>query len=529
MKRKLLILGAFLSFLLSGCSYELELPHPSEAETLANFGITDARHYFEQNADNLAPLRLSPETKSQSELLSHLELTPEWDKAMQSGHKGVSLIEVPIQSNSILQTSEKFIRNGKVVFRKLFPITRRLIVARRNTGETEMFVATIIPTIVGGRNVMKSVENFRYLGGGDFTGKVFCSTLEGEFVKAFGYTDGQMNGTLAVMKKRQLQEHGEESWAQEYTTVSFSEAVKTSASTYTFDEGGEGWIGGGGNKCPHGMNEKDCPHCLDEVIVTACPYCHMQGGCICSKCFYCFNREHQCTCPRCTRCYQKIQECTCYYYPDPDPNPYPGGGTGGGGTGGSSTGGGNGGQGVLPNVNLTNEEYFVPYNHTHDCMRTAIAIMKNYGIPTGSSANVYQLLFERNGSLEYFDTKNYRIIYDNAIACINRHLDANRPIIVGVNHTLGRPINEHTTDHWIIIAGRGYDITKKQYYFTYIDTGRNQASVGCDIIENRLYYDSSNYTLRDPKAGANNKVYDVSQVRPNDNKNLHETIPQPIP
>ena len=120
---------------------------------------------------------------------------------MQSGHKGVSLIEVPIQSNSILQTSEKFIRNGKVVFRKLFPITRRLIVARRNTGETEMFVATIIPTIVGGRNVMKSVENFRYLGGGDFTGKVFCSTLEGEFVKAFGYTDGQMNGTLAVMKR----------------------------------------------------------------------------------------------------------------------------------------------------------------------------------------------------------------------------------------------------------------------------------------------------------------------------------------
>lgn len=331
MKRKLLILGAFLSFLLSGCSYELELPHPSEAETLANFGITDARHHFEQNADDLAPLRLSPETKSQSELLSHLELTPEWDKAMQSGHKGVSLIEVPILSNSILQTSEKFIRNGKVLFRKLFPITRRLIVARRNTGETEMFVATIIPTIVGGRNVMKSVENFRYLGGGDFTGKVFCSTLEGEFVKAFGYTDGQMNGTLAVMKKRQLQEHGEESWAQEYTTVSFSEAVKTSASTYTFDEG---WIGGGGNKCPHGMNEKDCPHCLDEVIVTACPYCHMQGGCICSKCFYCFNREHQCTCPRCTRCYQKIQECTCYYYPDPDPNP-------GGGTGGSSTGGGN--------------------------------------------------------------------------------------------------------------------------------------------------------------------------------------------
>ena len=175
------------------------------------------------------------------------------------------------------------------------------------------------------------------------------------------------------------------------------------------------------------------------------------------------------------------------------------------------------------------ENNFVGYNVSKDCMKGCKEIMSNYGIdPPGSSANVYQLLFERNGALEYYDTKNYKTVYANAIACINRHLDAKRPIIVGVNHSPDKPINEGTTDHWIVIAGRGYDTTQKQYYYTYMDTGRNSASDGCNTTKNRLYYDSQNYTFRDTEAGASNtKKFDVSQVRPNDGKQLTETIAQP--
>ena len=100
------------------------------------------------------------------------------------------------------------------------------------------------------------------------------------------------------------------------------------------------------------------------------------------------------------------------------------------------------------------ENNFVGYDVSQDCMKGCKEIMSNYGIdPPGSSANVYQLLFERNGALEYYDMENYKTVYANAIACINRHLDAKRPIIVGVNHTLSKPINEGTTDHWIVIAG----------------------------------------------------------------------------
>ena len=73
-------------------------------------------------------------------------------------------------------------------------IHHRLIVAYRSSGETDMFVITLVPSSDARGNIGKSLENFRYLGGGDFTGRVFCSTLEGEFVKAFGYTDGRLSG-----------------------------------------------------------------------------------------------------------------------------------------------------------------------------------------------------------------------------------------------------------------------------------------------------------------------------------------------
>lgn len=217
----------------------------------------------------------------------------------------------------------------------------------------------------------------------------------------------------------------------------------------------------------------------------------------------------------------------------------PGGGStnpGGGGDinpgGGTTPGGGTGGnppsQTILKNVELMDKDCFVGYDVSKSCMEGCKQIMAKYKVATGSSANVYQLLYERNGKLEYYDQKNYSTVYNNAINCINRHLDANRPIIVGVNHTLNKGINEGTTDHWIVVTGRGYDTGQKMYYYTYMETGRSQsnASGACSTTDNRLYYDSSNYSFKDA-ANYANKQLDVTQVRPNDGKNLNETIVQP--
>ncbi len=531
-----MFLAIFMSFLVGSCNYELDYPVPSDAEIAAEFGISEAQHYFEQHATDLSPLNFAYEVQTRAAHLTQLEFIPEWSKAVWSGHKAVSLIEVPILSNSTYGVKERHFKNGKQVYRKYHQIERRLVVARRNTGETDMFVITIVPSSTSDGNIAESMKNFRYLGGGDFTGKVFCSTLEGEFVKAFGYTDGKMNGTLTVMKRTQLKERAGENVMEEYSSFRIEEYIPDMASPYSFNEGGfsGGIIGGGGTggntgvtpggstKCPHGNNESSCPYCLEEVVVTACPYCHVQNGCRCPKCLYCGKKERECRCTVCTRCGHKMPECTCYIYPnpDPDPDPIPGGGTGSGDSENNGT--------ILPNVDLMNEKHFVGYDVSNDCMKGCNAIMANYGVSSGSSANVYQLLFERNGVLEYYDMENYKTIYDNAIACINRHLDANRPIIVGVNHTPNKSINEGTTDHWIVVVGREYDTTKKQYYYTYMDTGRSSASDGCNTTANRLYYDSKNYTIIDTEAGFENKYqFDVSQVRPNDGKNLGETISQP--
>ena len=58
-RKKLLIFGIFLSFFIS-CSDELERIPPTTGEVeFKDFGIRDARYYFEENATDLAPLRFT--------------------------------------------------------------------------------------------------------------------------------------------------------------------------------------------------------------------------------------------------------------------------------------------------------------------------------------------------------------------------------------------------------------------------------------------------------------------------------------
>ena len=46
-------------------------------------------------------------------------------------------------------------------------IHRRLVIARRRSGETAIFVITLVPSSDARGNIGKSLETFRYLGSGD--------------------------------------------------------------------------------------------------------------------------------------------------------------------------------------------------------------------------------------------------------------------------------------------------------------------------------------------------------------------------
>jgi hypothetical protein len=171
------------------------------------------------------------------------------------------------------------------------------------------------------------------------------------------------------------------------------------------------------------------------------------------------------------------------------------------------------------NINLGDKRKFVGYktNGITNCLDLCKKIMNNYGLTSyGTSSNIYRLMYEVNGKLEYYGD-NIRENYKNAIECIDRHLENNRPIIVGVNHTINRGINEGTTDHFVVIYGRGYDEIEKCYFYNYYEVGKSGIEAGYDDIQNRFYYKDGDKPLfydSESKRGDKSR-FDVVQVRPN--------------
>ena len=171
------------------------------------------------------------------------------------------------------------------------------------------------------------------------------------------------------------------------------------------------------------------------------------------------------------------------------------------------------------NINLGDTSKFVPYgaNGVNNCLDLCKMILKKYNLTNfGSSTNIFRLMHEQNNKLTYFGD-NPKDNYKKAINCIDEHLEQKRPIIVGVNHTIGRYINEGTTDHFVVIYGREYD--GKFYNYLYYEVGKSNITAGYNDKDNRFIYDTSNpdkpQFYDDKSSRKNGERYDVIQVRPN--------------
>jgi hypothetical protein len=171
-------------------------------------------------------------------------------------------------------------------------------------------------------------------------------------------------------------------------------------------------------------------------------------------------------------------------------------------------------------IDLGDKSKVVTYgqNGVTNCLTLCKTILKNYGLDGfGSSETAIQLLIESNGGLKYYGN-NPQETYREAIECIDRHLNNGRPIIVGVNHTLGRGINEGATDHFVVIYGKGYDSNFDCNYYTYYEVGKSNISASYDNENNRLLYiDEERPSFYDFKSNrGDGKRFDVTQVRPNE-------------
>lgn len=119
-----------------------------------------------------------------------------------------------------------------------------------------------------------------------------------------------------------------------------------------------------------------------------------------------------------------------------------------------------------------------------DCHRSAVlsvkCLLEKHGIKNDNSYasmnNSIRLTYEKNNKLYYFclEGENYKDKYDTVVKSIINHLDNKKPVIVGVNHTFNKGINEGTSDHWVTIYAYGYSGTT--LYFRYFESGSNSAS-----------------------------------------------------
>jgi len=276
------------------------------------------------------------------------------------------------------------------------------------------------------------------------------------------------------------------------------------------------------------------PCCCDGVLVTVCPVCGYEN-CICDLlnyddyCPYCGCSGTPCCCfdpdpivcdccgseahSHCDFCDPDPIICDCCgaeghsscnlcddppsNEPEPEPTPE---------------------EPLKSSVDLADVYCFDGYDSTHDCYAGAVSYMNCVGLDnTGSRSCVFLLGYEgtdANGSHIINSYGASRM--ENAINTIDEHLDGGNPIMIGVDYKDGT-INEGTTDHFVVVTGRGYDTVRKQYYYTYVETARYSANADAAVSSttNKLYYDSTNNTFGGNRSYGTDAYYTVTQIRPN--------------
>lgn len=98
---------------------------------------------------------------------------------------------------------------------------------------------------------------------------------------------------------------------------------------------------------------------------------------------------------------------------------------------------------------------------------------------------------------------------------LNESLNEKMPVLVGLNYHQGGSGNyDNTTDHFVVILGRGYDETIQQYYYIYAETGLGEQYVTSALSDgNRLFYNQEKGAFQG-KSKLTGKTYDIVQIRP---------------
>jgi hypothetical protein len=170
----------------------------------------------------------------------------------------------------------------------------------------------------------------------------------------------------------------------------------------------------------------------------------------------------------------------------------------------------------LPDVTLAENVTFYGYSSSdgQGCFRRSKEMLESAGFePVGPADTSVVQMTKYNDSGEL-------TVQDNAkkgIEIINEHLDAGRPIVVGVDWKSSHTGNfDETTDHWIIIVGRIKDGNNTCYQ--YFDPQTSQADIGTSPNNKLCLQENGTLTGRYRENTIYDRTYTVTMVRPSNPK-----------
>ena len=158
---------------------------------------------------------------------------------------------------------------------------------------------------------------------------------------------------------------------------------------------------------------------------------------------------------------------------------------------------------------------FVNWTTKRDCFANSQEQLSKQGNSSelywGSAFQMY-----REGKYGKKVTKKSKLA---GIDAIHRSLESGNAIMVGVDYGKTKHDDNNqdkTTDHFIVIVGRGSDDNGE--FFTFYENAVNNKDKGTKISTNRLYIQSDG-TLKGKTSWSNKLTYIVTQVGPNKEKN----------
>lgn len=155
------------------------------------------------------------------------------------------------------------------------------------------------------------------------------------------------------------------------------------------------------------------------------------------------------------------------------------------------------------------------------CYKACKVILTNAGLSPNSAPNdntVIQIGVEKSSTDNPSHSSSLTIDFVKAsegLNYINQQLETGYPILVGVDYKAGSPNSDKTTDHFIVIVGRGCKNNEVYYLFYEVGTGQQENGQYKGAHENNKLYLKKDNTLQGTPYHNSNKKYIVVQIRKN--------------